>query len=112
MPALPDQHAGTQNDHNGPADQEAQEVQGDLEKLAAELSTRGFKTVLAVQEGRLPNLDVLTPDAAVVSERVYAQADFFWWPWAQVIDRRDQIPAAADAIARALCTGIPQTAGE
>ncbi|HEY3733733.1 MAG TPA: hypothetical protein VGL63_07435 [Streptosporangiaceae bacterium] len=81
-----------------------QAEQADLERLAAELSTRGLKTMLVTGDGRPPCLHVVNPEAAALSERVFAQADFFWWPWAQVIDRRDQPAAAAAAITRVLRT--------
>ena len=84
--------------------------QADLEALADELSTRGYKTVLVTGDGRLPCLDVLNPQAPALTERIYAQADSFWWPWAQVIASRDQPAAAAEAINRALHLHGPEAA--
>ena len=106
MPASASQDASVQPNSDD------QDAQHDLEKLAAELGPRGFKTVLTARDGRLPCLDVLNPAAPVLTERIYAQADSFWWPWAQVIASRDHPAAAADAIARALRTGGPEPAGE
>ncbi|HEY3735794.1 MAG TPA: hypothetical protein VGL63_17965 [Streptosporangiaceae bacterium] len=74
----------------------------DLEKLAGELGPRGCKTILTIRDGRLPHLDVLNPNVPTLDGRIYAQADHFWWSHAEPIALRTHIPAAADAIARAL----------
>ncbi|HEY3732505.1 MAG TPA: hypothetical protein VGL63_01185 [Streptosporangiaceae bacterium] len=76
----------------------------DLEKLATELGPRGCKTILTTRDGRIPQLDVLNPQAPALTCRIYAQADYFWWPHAEPIASRDDIHAAADAIARTLAT--------
>jgi hypothetical protein len=76
--------------------------QADLARLADALAPHGCKTVLVTREDKMPCLDVIHPDAGELSERVYAQADFFWYAWAEVITRRDEPAAAAQAIARAL----------
>jgi hypothetical protein len=78
--------------------------QADLEKLAAELITRGYNANLRTPPGRLPFLDVSNPQATVLSERVYAQADSFWWSWAERIAGCDDVTTAADTLARVLRT--------
>jgi hypothetical protein len=83
-----------------PTDTQAE--QDDLDRLGAELVTRGYHAQLATPHGRLPYLDVRNPQAAVMSEHIYAQADAFFWPWAEPIAGRGQISAAADIITRVL----------
>ena len=80
------------------------EQQTDLEKLAAELRPHGCKTILTASENRLPYLDVFNPQAPLLSGRIYASADNFWWSHAEPIASRDNIPAAARAITRTLAT--------
>jgi hypothetical protein len=81
-----------------------QAEQADLERLAAELAARGYHAHLRTPAGRLPFLDVRNPRAAVLSERVYAQADAFWFSWAERIAGCDQASTAADTLARVLRT--------
>jgi hypothetical protein len=76
--------------------------QADLETLAGHLTTHSCKTVLVTRNGRLPHLDVVNTQAPALSERIYAQAGMFWWPWAQVIAPTTHPAAAARAIAQAL----------
>jgi hypothetical protein len=98
--------ATRENAHPGSSDGTHAEQQADLERLAAELSTRGCKTVLIAGEGRQPFLDALHPEyPGALAARVRAQADYFWWPWGEMIADRDQPAAAAEAIARALRMG-------
>lgn len=44
-----------------------------------------------------------------MTERIYAQADSFFWPWGEPIAGRDQITTAADTITRVLRVRDPQT---
>lgn len=74
----------------------------ELEKLAAELTARGYTTALRTPAGRLPHLAVTNPRASVLSERVLAQAGQFWWPWAEPIASCDEVAEAATIIARVL----------
>ncbi|HEY3733218.1 MAG TPA: hypothetical protein VGL63_04815 [Streptosporangiaceae bacterium] len=78
-----------------------QAEQDDLAKLATALAPLGCKTILTTRDGRPPHLDALNP-AAALSGRIYASASHFWWSHAGRIASRDQIPAAAQAIAAAL----------
>jgi hypothetical protein len=78
--------------------------QADLEKLAAELTARGYEAKLCTPAGRLPFLDVRNPAASALSERVYAQADSFWFSWAERIAGCDEPAAAAAILARVLRT--------
>lgn len=74
----------------------------DLERLAAELGPRGCKTVLVTSDGGMPTLDVLNGEFPEVSGRVCASGGHFQWSGAGVIARRDEIPAAVQAISRAV----------
>jgi hypothetical protein len=76
----------------------------DLEKLAAELAARGLRTQIQTPAGRLPHLDVANPRARAMTERVFAQADSYWWSWAQRITGCDDVTGAADMLARVLRT--------
>jgi hypothetical protein len=82
----------------------------DLEALGTELSALGCKTILITGEGRQACLHVLNPLAPAISKRIYAQADFFWWPPTQPIGPRTAIPATASVIARAISVSPTRTA--
>ena len=81
-----------------------QPEQADLEKLAIALAALGYRALLRTPAGRLPFLDVSNPRAAVLTERVYAQADSFWWSWAERIAGCDEPATAAGILARVLRT--------
>ena len=81
-----------------------QEDQAALQRLASELAARGFKADLRVPYGRLPYLDVCNPRAAMLTEKVYAQAGAFWWSWAEPIAGDDEVTTAASILARVLRT--------
>jgi len=83
---------------------DTQAEQQDLERLATELSQHGLRAELCVPSGKLPYLHVSNPEASVLSERVYAQADSFWYSWAQRIAGCDDVPAAAATLGRVLRT--------
>jgi serine/threonine-protein kinase RsbW len=76
----------------------------ELEKLAAELTTRGLTAHLVIRTDRLPCLAVTGGMASGPPQRIYAQADWFFWPYAERIAACDDLTGAADAIARALHT--------
>ena len=76
----------------------------DLDKLAAELNKRGLRADLHTPSGRLPYLQVTNPRATVLTEKVVAQADSFWWPWAERIASCTDMAAAATILARVLRT--------
>jgi hypothetical protein len=87
-----------------------QSERADLEALGTALSALGGKTILTTGEGRQPRLDVVNPRARSISRRIHAQADYFWWPTAEPIALRAEIPAAATLIAAALgLTHAPET---
>jgi len=77
---------------------------GHPRRAGAELTARGLHAVLRTPPGRLPYLDVVNPRASVLTERVYAQADAFWYSWAQRIAGCDQVTTAPDMVARVLRT--------
>jgi hypothetical protein len=87
---------------SGTADTRAE--QDDLEKLATELTARGYHARLIAHPSRLPYLDVSNPRAAQLTEKVYAQAGSYFWPWAEPIASCDQPARAAVIIARVLRT--------
>ena len=93
--------AGTRD--MSPAEMQAADV-ADLERLAAELTARGFRTSLHAPPGRLPCLDVTNPRASVLAERVYAQAGSYWYSWAERIACCDEPATAAATLARVLRT--------
>jgi hypothetical protein len=74
----------------------------DLERLGAELTARGYQTSICTPPGRLPYLDVRNPRASVLAEKVYAQADAFWFSWAERIAGCDEVTTAAAILARVL----------
>ena len=76
-----------------------------LEKLAAELGPRGYEVTLITAEGRRPTLAVRNPRAPLLSENVMADAEWFWWPWADRIALTTNVPAAAESVARVLAAG-------
>jgi hypothetical protein len=83
---------------------DTQAEQQDLERLATELTIHGLQAELRTPAGKLPYLHVSNPEASVLSERVYAQADSFWFSWAERIAGCDDIPAAVAALGRVLRT--------
>jgi hypothetical protein len=80
------------------------EDQADLERLAVELRQCGLQAELCTPPGKLPYLHVRNPEASVLSERVYAQADSFWYSWAERIAGCDDAGAAAAILSRVLGT--------
>lgn len=72
-----------------------------LEKLGAELASRGFDPVISTSGGR-PALVVSNPDAPALSETILVDGRWFWWSWAERIVSTENVPAAADAIGRVL----------
>jgi serine/threonine-protein kinase RsbW len=87
----------------------------DLEKLAAELTGRELTgreltgreltAHLLIRAGRLPCLAVGHAAAKGPPQRIYAQADWFFWPTAERVAARDDIATAADAIVQAVLDG-------
>ena len=86
------------------ADTQAAADIADLEALAAELAARGLQANLGTVQGCPPYLVVRNPRASVLTERVYAQAGSFWWPWAERIASCDEMTKAAAVLARVLRT--------
>ena len=86
-------------------------LQADLQRLANELTMLGFQPVLRTPAGKQPYLQVTNPQAAILTERIFAEADSFWWSWIEVITDREHTVEAALIIARVLRITIT-TAGE
>jgi hypothetical protein len=78
--------------------------QADLQTLATALAARGYRVALHTPPGRLPYLDVRNPSASVLSEKVYAQADSYWFSWCERIAGCDEADTAAGILARVLRT--------
>lgn len=78
--------------------------QDDLTRLAAELSTRGYRATLRNPPGIPPWLHVTNPHAAALTEKIYAQGGNYWYSWGQPIASCDQPAIAAATLARVLCT--------
>ncbi|MGH3155447.1 MAG: hypothetical protein ACRDNF_02555 [Streptosporangiaceae bacterium] len=74
----------------------------DLEKLVPELITRGLQTNMRTPEGKLPYLEVRNPSVQALTEKVYAQADAYWFGWAERIAGCEEVAKAADTLARVL----------
>lgn len=83
--------------------------QADLEKLAGELAKRGLQAELRTPTGKLPYLEVTNPGTSVLTERVYAQADAYWYGWAEKITDCDDAARAADHLAHVLASRAPCT---
>jgi hypothetical protein len=73
-----------------------------LEKLAAELAARGYRTPVLTPYGRPPSLVVSNPAAPRMTETVMAEGGSFWWPWADRIGPVSDVNAAAERVARVL----------
>jgi len=73
-----------------------------LEKLAAELGSRGFEARLLTPEDRLPSLVVTNPQAAMLGDTIRTGTEWFWWPWGDRIAPVSDAAAAAGIIARVL----------
>jgi hypothetical protein len=78
-----------------------------LEKLAAELSSRGFDPVITTTTttGGRPALVVSNPRVPALSENILADGDWLLWPWADRIGQVTELGAVADTIACVLATG-------
>jgi hypothetical protein len=99
-PATPPATHSPTSTHAGPDPDDL----ADLTTLAAELDRHGLHAELCTPAGRLPYLHVRNPQASALSERVYAQADSFWFSWAERITGCDEITTAAATLARVLRT--------
>jgi hypothetical protein len=84
-----------------PTDTRTQDT-ADLERLAAELASRGFQTTLRAPEDSTACLTVRNPRASVLAETVYAGKGSFWWSWREPIAGVDQVITAAGILARVL----------
>ena len=78
-----------------------------LEKLAEELTHRGFEAWLMAPPGRVPSVYVVNPAARALEDNVYVNQGkdglwWFWWSWAERISIADDLDAAATAITRVL----------
>ena len=76
-----------------------------LGRLAGELTARGCQARLSTPEGRRPSLTVRNPAAPLLTKYVVADAEWFWWSWADRIAQVTDITVAAMSVVRALATG-------
>jgi hypothetical protein len=82
------------------ADFDAHEALG---RLQDGLNERGYETALVTPgEGRLPLLEVRNPEAKMLVERIVANANGYWWSWAEKIAMLDEVDSAAVIVARVL----------
>lgn len=90
-----------------------EEELADLDKLAAELTARGLRAGLRTPDGKLPYLEVTNSAVSVLTERVYAQADAYWYGHAEKIADCADVADAADSLARVLgASSAADTPGE
>ncbi|HEY4853814.1 MAG TPA: hypothetical protein VII22_23765 [Streptosporangiaceae bacterium] len=80
-----------------------------LEKLASELTARGFETRLAVPQGHVPSLAITNPQATALSETVIVGEDWYWWSWGEKVAPVAEVSEAAGVIARVLSAGSSST---
>jgi hypothetical protein len=78
-----------------------------LDKLAEELTNRGFEAWLMAPPGRVPSVYITNPGARALEENVYANQGkdglfWYWWSWAERISMADDLDTAATTIARVL----------
>jgi hypothetical protein len=82
-----------------------------LEKLADELTHRGFEAWLMAPPDRKPTLYVTNPGARALEENVYVAPcdgiNWFWWSWAERISVVDDLDMAATTITRVLASHHP-----
>ena len=83
-----------------------------LDKLAEELTDRGFEAWVMAPPGRVPSVYVVNPAARALEENVYVTRGrdglwWFWWSWAERISVADDFGAASTAITRVLA--LPRT---
>jgi hypothetical protein len=71
---------------------------GALERPGA----RGYETRVIAAHDSAPWLAVRNPQTARLSEKVMAQADWFWWPWADRIAPTAAAGQAANRVALVL----------
>ncbi|HEY3734234.1 MAG TPA: hypothetical protein VGL63_09995 [Streptosporangiaceae bacterium] len=79
-------------------DREQHDDATDLEKLAAELDGRAYVISLVAGDGRRARLHITSRQAARLVEYVYADAESFWWGWAERIGPVADVAGAALAI--------------
>jgi|HubBroStandDraft_1064217.scaffolds.fasta_scaffold1811247_1 hypothetical protein len=74
----------------------------DLERLAAEMATRGFQTTARASLDGTPCLTVRNPRASVLAEIVYTRDGSYCWSWHEPIAPTSQPATAAGILARVL----------
>lgn len=72
----------------------------DLDTLATELAAHGVEAHLIVPGGNHSPHLVVRSAAAGLTERVYAQADWFFWPTSERIAARDDVQTAVVTLIR------------
>ena len=75
-----------------------------LEQLAAAIPSKTYATTLTSGAGRQPSLCVVNRDLPGLAGDVYAEAGWFWWPWAERIATTSDPVAAAASVAGTLST--------
>jgi hypothetical protein len=75
-----------------------------LENLGIELRQQGLVADLVTPASGPAYLEVRNPGAAALSDHIYTQLGFFWFPWPLRIARVGDIPGAVEVITRVLDT--------
>jgi serine/threonine-protein kinase RsbW len=73
--------------------------------LARALAARGLGADIVSRIGRPPYLDVYAPQKPELTQRVYSQLDWCYWPTAERIAASDDVATAVDVIACRLHDG-------
>jgi hypothetical protein len=73
-----------------------------LAQLEKDLVNRGYETALMAQVGMRPYLEVRHPQVPRLVERIVANANGFWWPWAERIATLDEVAHTAERVAQVL----------
>jgi serine/threonine-protein kinase RsbW len=87
------------------ADDEIAELGRMAGELAQALAARCLAADVATRPDGLPYLAVHAPQAPALTQRVYPQADWFFWPTAERIAASDDVSTAADVIAQVMGDG-------
>ncbi|MFI6396166.1 hypothetical protein [Nonomuraea sp. NPDC050540] len=85
-----------------------------LTDLQRVLRERGLLARVLVEEGRLPRLRVINPEATTLVEVLSASPRegewFYWWSWAAPIVEVTHVDRAADRVGRVLAVAAPHAA--
>jgi len=75
---------------------------GRLERLAAELESRGLIARVVRRPSGSPYVRVINLNATSLTENVVCRAADYWWSWGEPMHRADDPAGAATKVARVL----------